>query len=236
VLNILADGRRIKLADAGAGEIEWRLRLEGLSDQERQALESFHTAVEGSLRTFAFLDPTDNLLAWSEDFSQPAWNKGALLELSGGISDPMGGTSAFRAENAGAAPQQVEQELHVPGGYFVSFSIWVRGDDPGGKMALLLGTERTEQPVGSEWRRVSTAGVAKDATDSVRFGLEIGAGVSVDLFGAQAEGQLGVSTYRPKYGRTGVYEAARLADDELEITTHGPGLHACVMRVIHAGD
>jgi hypothetical protein len=43
-----------------------------MSDQELAALEALFQAVEGRLTPFTFLDPADNLLAWSEQQNQPS--------------------------------------------------------------------------------------------------------------------------------------------------------------------
>src|SRR5690242_7336657 len=95
VRNQCMDGREIKLADAAGSSIEWMLTFQELIDEEIAALRDFFLSMEGSLNSFLFLDPTDNLLTWSEAFDQDAWQKDPLLELSGGRSDPSGGSNAF---------------------------------------------------------------------------------------------------------------------------------------------
>ena len=65
------------------------------------------------------------------------------------------------------------------------------------------------------------------------FGVEIGAGQSVDLFGMQAEAQPGASGYKQTFSKCGLYPRARFLDDTLSLTTEGPDQHACRIR-IHA--
>jgi hypothetical protein len=93
VVNQSVQDYQVKLADPGAAITEWHLSFEEMSDQELAALEALFQAVEGSLTPFTFLDPVDNLLAWSEQQNQPVWQADPLLTLTGGVADPMGGTA-----------------------------------------------------------------------------------------------------------------------------------------------
>ena len=62
---------------------------------------SLYSDVEGRLGSFTFLDPTDNLLLWSEDLTQTAWESNSLLTITAGVADPKGGTSANQIANTG---------------------------------------------------------------------------------------------------------------------------------------
>src|ERR1051326_2414008 len=119
VLNRAADGRAIKWADP-AGEItEWALHYSELNDDEAKALEDFFFAAEGTLQEFTFLDPTANLLAWSDKLEESVWLKGPLLTVSGG-----------RLSNSGAGPQTISQTLAAPSGFLYCFSAYVRAAEP----------------------------------------------------------------------------------------------------------
>src|SRR5436190_16162990 len=82
VVNDAADGATFKLADAAAGAVEWELEFSTLSDDERAALTDLHGAVEGRLGAFTFLDPTDNLLCWSEALDESVWERNLLLTIT----------------------------------------------------------------------------------------------------------------------------------------------------------
>src|SRR5579871_5110583 len=84
VTNLAADGSSVKLADTHGAYVEWNLEYAGLTDAELGSLEQFFAAAEGSLNAFTFLDPTDNLLAWSNELTNAAFVKGTLLTLTGG--------------------------------------------------------------------------------------------------------------------------------------------------------
>src|ERR1700749_3291790 len=73
VVNSLADGSSVRLADVNGGTVGWKLQYKELSDAELTSLQQFFVACEGSLNTFTYLDPAGNLFAWSEDLSNSAW-------------------------------------------------------------------------------------------------------------------------------------------------------------------
>src|SRR5215468_9814969 len=75
--NRLDDDRRIAALDDGAAATEWRLALVQLSDAEMNSVATLFQSVEGQLAPFTFLDPMENLLQWSEDFSNAVWVKDA---------------------------------------------------------------------------------------------------------------------------------------------------------------
>jgi hypothetical protein len=92
----IADGSTIKLADPAAEVTEWLLTYADLSDEEAAALRAFFEAMEGTLNGFTFLDPAGNLLAWSGQLDNAAWQTDPLLGLTGAISDPLGTSRAWR--------------------------------------------------------------------------------------------------------------------------------------------
>ncbi len=234
VVNETSDGRQIKWADAGAGFIEWRLNFEGISDEERGAIEAFFVSMEGRLNPFTFLDPTANLLEWSEDLSQPAWEKSVWLEVSNNVPDPVGGQSGMRVSNRGAAPGQVQQRLAAPGNYVYSFAFYARSDAPESlRVFRASGATSSESTVrvADVWRRIVSSGSIDVAGDEIRFGVEIPAGTTVCIFGMQAEAQAGASLYKKSAGKAGVYSEARFAEDRLEFTATGPGQHSGVVGI-----
>ena len=172
VWNAMADGGAIKLADPAAAVTTWRLAYTDLTDDEGAALETFFGEMEGSLRGFTFLDPGGNLLAWSGKLDEGIWQKDPALTLSGGVSDPTGGTSAWRAVNAGAAPQSLVQAIEAPGEYVYCLSVYLRATEPA-PVIMRLGELRGVRAAGVGWRRAVLAGNAGAGGDGVRFGIEI---------------------------------------------------------------
>jgi hypothetical protein len=232
VQNVSAEGRRTATADAGAGTAEWELRYTGLSTAERQAIEGLFAASEGRLSTFGFLDPMDNLLAYSEQFDESVWSRDPLLEVSGGFVDPRGGTSAFRLLNSGQAPQGLRQAVAGPATFYYCLSVWVRGT---GTVTLRMSSASTSagQAVRLEtaWRRRYFGGSPGVDESPVTFGIEVAPGGSVDVFGAQVDAQWGPSAYRRTLARGGVYGSARFDQDELAVVSEAAEEHSLMVRV-----
>jgi len=234
VVNSMLDGRTVKLADPGASRVDWELGLTGLTSEEWGALKALFETVEGRLKSFAFLDPIDNLLVWSEELSQEAWQKDAGLVLEAGIADPVGTTRATRISNSGGVAQAVRQELAAPGGYQYCLSVWARSSEAGEAWLMrssAAGPVKKQFRTWEVWSRLVFSTKVEDASETVSFGLELGAGRTVEVFGFQVEPQRGASKYKKTSSRAGVYPEAFFQDDALNLTSQGPGEHGGVVRV-----
>jgi hypothetical protein len=232
VVNRAPDGRAVKLPDVTGGRIEWSLEYGGLTDAEAGALRAFFDLTEGSLESFTFLDPTANLLAWSDQLDDDVWTAGPLLTLTFGIDDPRGGTKAWQLNNPAAGAQSITQTLQVPGEFTYCISVYARSATPA-TVTLLLDTGRAPRAISSTWTRVTFAANGTAGAESVIFGFEIPAGAGVDVFGMQVEAQPAASPYHPSI-TGGVYPDARFRDDVLAITAVSLGQHACTLNIIHA--
>ncbi len=232
VVNRAADGSTIKLADPAAGITEWLLAYTDLSDEEAAALRAFFGAAEGTLNGFTFLDPAGNLLAWSDQLDQSAWQKDPLLSLTGGITDPRGGTRAWRLSNNGEAGQAAGQTLAAPGEYQYCLSAYVRAALVT-SVGLTVGRETAGRVVTSDWTRIAWTRRGDAGATSVRFAMEIGAGDVVEVYGLQVEAQTAASGYKAS-ARGGVYEDAHLGEDVLTITGTDVNRHSCTVKIIHA--
>src|ERR1700682_2104067 len=96
VSNELPSGDNIRMTDPGIATVRWRLQYAGLTDGERSSIEQLFEAAEGQLTTFTFLDPTDNLLLWSDDYTKSVWTVDPLLNVTTGSADPLGGNGAMQ--------------------------------------------------------------------------------------------------------------------------------------------
>ncbi|HUB79159.1 MAG TPA: hypothetical protein VMB03_10200 [Bryobacteraceae bacterium] len=234
IVNTAADGTVIKLADAGAGTVEWQLKYAGLSDAELAALLAFFTAAEGSLNSFTFVDPAANLLAWSDDLSNAVWNAAPLLVLAGGSQDPTGGTNAWQVTNPGAAPQALTQTLTAPGGYLYCLSVYARADSAG-TLTLLIGNNRYDQTLGTDWQRIACTGTGDPTASSMTFGVDVGTGANVAIYGMQVEPQDCPSIYKPST-TGGCYENARFRDDTLTFTSTDVNRHSATVNIFYANN
>ena len=197
VTNIAADGSRIVYADPAGGTVEWRLAYTDLSDDagDCPSLQAFHTAAEGSLNSFTFVDPAANLLLWSEDLTNQCWVLAPLLTVEAGVADPFGGSAAWHATNGGAGPQSIAQTLNAPAIYTYCFSVYVRAANPV-TVTLVSGSNRAAFSVGPAWNRVELARSGNGTESSTTFGIELPAAASIDLFGPQVEVQAAASRYQ----------------------------------------
>jgi hypothetical protein len=114
--------------------------------------------------------------------------------------------------------------------YYYSISIWARSAAPG-TLTLLRDEERSVRTLGPTWQRlVFSSGLGSD--DIVKFGVEVPAMASLELFGAQVEAQVGASNYKKTTSRGGVYPETRFSEDGFSLSTAGPGRHGCQVRLV----
>jgi hypothetical protein len=234
VVNALADGSEAKLFDPGASRVEWQIELAALTSAEWTAMAALFEAAEGQLGTFLFLDPFGNLLKWSEDLSAAAWVKDSILVLTPGVADPLGGAQATRVSNTAGADRNIAQPVAAPSWYQYCLSLYARSN-VGGHIALFVnaGGESAQQSyaVGPAWTRVALSARLATQQEAVTFGVTIPGGAAVELFGFQAEPQMGASSYKTTGAQCGVYPNASFLDDTLAMTSEAPGIFSCPVRI-----
>jgi hypothetical protein len=229
ITNRLENGERISLPDAGSGRIEWKLAYQELSGEEATTINDFFRDARGAFGTFSFVDPTANLLGWSEDLSRPDWQRG-LLSVSTGQPGPYAGLQALRVTNPSPAAQQLSQTVALPGAYTTCFSVWLHSDAPA-QVVLSRGSATQTVSAGPVWRRhYITGSIAGE--DNAPFAIALQPGQTVDLWGLQAEAGPYPSQYRPTTGANGICERTSFADDELALTATGVNLFATEFTLI----
>jgi hypothetical protein len=232
IVNQSVQDYEIKLADPGAATTEWQISFAELNDQELAALEVLFEVTEGRLTPFTFVDPTDNLLAWSEEQKQPIWQADPLLTLTANIADPLGGTGGFQVSNAGLAMQILQQSIAAPASLAYCLSVYARSDQST-QIWLVQGSQTNAYLISPEWTRLTLAGQQSSESDSISFGVALNPGSTVDIFGMQVEAQPGASLYKQTAETGGVYPNARFRDDVMTITTVGPNRNSCEMNIIN---
>jgi len=235
VVNALAGGNTVVYADPNGVITGWQLRATGLTLAEWSAIESLFEQTAGMAGTFTFLDPVGNLLLQSENFSAGAWTAGALVQLTAGIGDPFVTTRATRLVNTGQASGGLSQILNVPGNFQYCLSVWVRSTS-GTAVTLAIANSSKSFAAGTQWNRVyfsSNPGQAGATT--VTFGAQIPAGGSMELFGMQAEAQLGPSDYKMTSAAGGVYAKARFGSDQITVTAQGTDVFDAAIHIVSIG-
>ncbi len=234
--NELGDGSRVLWLDSGVDRTAWILRYSGLSDQDCKTLADFFDAAAGRLRTFAFIDPTANLLAWSSDPSKSCWNVDPMLQISAGSQAPVGPGSAIRIINAGQAAQRISQTLAAPGWFWYSFSLYARADSPT-TVRLARSASGASASIahvaGAAWNRLVASATLNSAAFGIDFAIELDPGAAVEVCAIQVEAQPNSSAYKRTGQQNGVY-AARFDQDEIEINADGPDQNSVSLRIVTA--
>jgi hypothetical protein len=239
VVNECPDGTQIRLSDPQACLHQWELKLSSITTEEWQAIAALFTNTEGGLTEFVFLDPTDNLLRWSEDLTAGAWSKDAAVTLTATANDPLGTQCATRLANTGQASQRIQQLAAVPAQFQYCFSVYARNATTAEATLFQsagANSIRTTFALGPQWGRLVLPCKQSSTEEAVSFGIQLDAGAEVDVFGFQVEAQPGASAYKKTTDQSGVYPNARFQDDWLYTTTTGVEQHACVLRIVtHVG-
>jgi hypothetical protein len=199
-VNRMPDFTEIRDQDQTSPLFRWNLQLGPLTDADATTLQSFYAACNGGYQTFAFLDPLDNLLQWSEDFTQAAWQKTApsFLGITSGGSDPLGGTGAQTLANTRASVNTVSQTLAAnPQGMTLTASVWLIGSSPitlrvsdGGSQTFAV----TVSPTGS-WQRYTVTGTFAASGSQIVWSADLPANASAEFFGAQLVATPGPGAY-----------------------------------------
>ncbi len=235
ITNRMLGGDNLRAADTEARTLSWQLKYTGLTDAEWVSIDQLFEAVEGRLGTFTFLDPTDNLLLWSEDWTQSVWSPDPLISLRTGAQDPLGGSNAMQIVNNAQTAQRVIQATAGPSWFQYCFSLFVRSDAACAIQLVVstVGQDWTSPVnVGPSWTRMLCSTKLSTIQDGVSFGVQLPAGVRICAFGAQAEAQPGAGCYKKTTNLGGVYPKARFDEDKLSKTTDGPNQNSSAISLV----
>jgi len=230
LVNALSDGSVIRMPDGGFNNVRWSLRYRGLTADEVGRLQSLFVSAEGSLHAFTFVDPTANLLLWSDELSPPVWNRDPQLVLTP-VQDAFGGTAGMRIANGAATAQSISQTTNAPVGLQYCFSGYLRSDTPAQAMFELGGATILTAKLSGTWRRWEAVGIGGTG-EQVTFGLSIPAAATIEVCGLQAEAQPCAGTYKSSTATGGVFVDSRFDQDSLEVTATDEGLFACTVEVL----
>ncbi len=183
---------------------------------------------------FTFIDPTDNMLLWSSDLSNPAWQRSTLVSVEQDASDPFGGSGAFVVTNNAEGNQEFTQTLSVPAGFTYCFSIYIASSQQttvtlirrGDSVTQLLGVS-----AGQRWSRAISAGQLDDLGTEFTIGLRLSAGQQITVWGAQLEAQPAPSQYRRTAQRSGVHSNSHWAVEQLSIAATAPDLYSTAFTI-----
>jgi hypothetical protein len=232
IQNVMADGHFYAALDPGAGRLQWQFSYVDLSYADISTLQAFFDTCQGPVQPFTFIDPTDNMLVESLDFTRAPWQQmptAGLISWQPGIADPFGGMSAFVATNHSQNPQEIAQVFTAPSGNQYCFSVYARLGSSNcltlTRSGSMLG-EMTHYVIGSAWTRLVSSGQFADAGTQLTVSIGLPAGAVVSLCAPQLEAQSAPSRYRSTTNIGGVYTNAHWAVEELPIVAEGPDLYS----------
>jgi hypothetical protein len=234
-INELPDGSTLRMADTGAQTVQWQLTYASLTDAETASIQAVFDAAVGRLNTFTFLDPTDNLLMWSEDWTQAVWTADPMLRVATGVQDPFGTTSALQLTNTAQANQRIVQVTGGPSWFQYCYSVYLRSDAASSVQLVISANGQdslTEASVQPTWTRFAASACLAIQADGISFGLQLPPGGSLEAYGAQTEAQPAPGPYKKTIDRGGVYPATRFDTDSLLWTTNAPDQNSCQISLI----
>jgi hypothetical protein len=230
IQNVMADGSFYAAPDPGAGRRQWQFSYSDLSFADVSALQEFFDSCQGPVQPFTFIDPTDNMLVESVDFTRAPWQPAAgLITVQPGAVDPFGGTGAFTAANTSQITQEIAQTLTIPANYQYCFSVYARSEALSSVALTRVGTlpgETITCNIDPEWTRLVSSGNLNDGGTQLTVAISLLPGQQVSLYGPQLEAQLAPSRYRSTTNIGAVYSNAHWAIEELPIVAEAPNLYS----------
>lgn len=231
-VNRLEDATEYRLAEQLSPLYRWEVELRGQSTAQVQELENTFASLAGRYGNFVFLDPLENLLRWSEDFGQAAWEKAqpAQLAITYSLPDPLAGNAAQELVNTASAVNTVTQWLAAPpAGLELTASLWARAAAP---LAITLAltdgageTYSSSLSAGAAWQRfwLTASFSPSSAGQQVGFRIELPASSTVRVFGAQLMPLGAPAAYVRTTTVSGFHPKCRFGSDVLFTRLEGEG-------------
>ncbi len=214
-LNIQEDGTRYRYSDPDPIRMAWTLRYRHLTSTEVNLLETFFQTTLGPVIPFTFLDPSNNLLAWSEDLNNAIWQKSPLLNASG---------TTF--SGAGSATQI----LSCPNSATLCLSVLARADQPA-QLSLTLADTTSQFTVAAGWTQYFVTRTGSGGATTTDATVSSG-GSSLQIAKVMVSAQPAPGGYMPTNDIAGVMTNTRFDQNSLAITAEGVNDFSCDIRLI----
>jgi hypothetical protein len=209
--------------------------MTGLSDSERASIEQLFVDCAGSLHPFTFVEPSVNLLAYSDALSLGNWVVSPGLVLAQGQGDPTGGVSATLLSNPTAGPLVVSQVIPAPSWYAYVGSLYCYSATPTvltidlGPIADLATREFAPN---AQWQRVAVPVRSQSTEEAIDFRITVAPLSEVLLFGAQVELGQAPSVYKANGAETGLYPNCRFQNDSIAWEATGINSHTVDLSLL----
>jgi len=186
-----------------------------ITDAEINTLEAFFGSMGGRYQSFAFLNPTGNLVTSSESFA-------------GGVADPFGGTAA--GFTSGVSSTVLPSDAN---GIILCTSIWVKPSSPNQSFTIgHSGSFGTVLVPSTNWTRINHSGAVVGSgavTASVSGGFNL-------MFGFQCSATLGPNAYSKTPGSGKAYfPNCRFDTDVFTVNYVGPNQNSLSLPIVEVG-
>jgi hypothetical protein len=235
-------GERFSYYRRAAPLSRFDLNFESITDAELASLEAFFAGREGRLQEFIYLDPAGNLIGYSEDYTNAAWEKYAVT-VGSAQADPFGGNLATAATASGSNGMLAASVLPDgdASGFVLCGSVWVKPQSPGQTLMIgfidagfsVLDFTVYNLPVVGEWRRIfHTITLGSNAVIRMLIGgLGTWNATALHLFGAQCVPMRGPGAYAKTPGNGGLHRKCRFDTDDFTVRYAGPNDNAVKLPI-----
>ena len=219
----------------------YTLNLKGLTDAETATIEAFFVSMQGRFGSFIYVDPTGNLLNYSEDFTQAVWTKACTVGAS--TADPFGGTAATLLVGDSSGNSFVSEAVAIdPGvaGSLACFSVYLRAVSVAGPFNLTLtdGTTTVNQACTLQtgaWTRVSvpwTFGSSGGVTVKIGGGSTWTGTNQIAVFGPMLGMTPGAEPYVKTPGCSALRLYCRFDQDAFDVNYQGPNNNNITLKIV----
>ena len=226
ITNLQEDGSRYRVDGQSPVQIGWTLTFGSLTDTEAESLSAFFCSTFGRLLTFVFLDPESNLLAWSEDLSQPIWAKSPLVTVTVSTED---GFTTLLVGSSAASAVSVSQILQCPAAALLCFSVFARSEQAE-SLTLTIADFTQSFEIGNLWKQYSVTRSGAGDADAISVGIALTGQVYISRLTVSA--QPAPSSYAATLETSGVFMQTRFDQDSLSITALDEDRFSCEVRLI----
>lgn len=204
-----------------------------LTDSELATLKSFHAGRSGQLEEFIYLDPSGNLVKFSEDFSVADWEKNSVT-VGSAAEDPFGGTRAttLTATSSNSNINTTVLPVGDASGFVLTGSVYVRPYTSGKSLTIgfidssfsVLGSKTVPIPVNWQWYRlIFTYTLATSSYIRLLIGgFSTWDSYALDVFGAQCVALPAEGGYVKSPEFWGYHPKCRFDQDTIEARAVGP--------------
>jgi hypothetical protein len=204
----------------------YTLKLTNLSDAEVTTVRSFFRSMCGRFGQFQYVDPTGNLVHWSEDYTQAAWTKACTVGAS--MADPAGGNGASVLTGDGSGNCNLTQLVTVDPsvvGSLACFSVYLKAITASGAFNIYMTDGTTTRNVActlttTAWTRVSVPwvfGVSGNVTVGVGGNSSWTGTTQIAMFGPMLSMTAGSASYLRTPGFAALRPYCRFDQDTLDV-------------------